>query len=57
MRHEIIHLLSHVEDEQHMIGVITNLNVDAYTSLLHHLAYTSPSTQARWQELMDKLLR
>jgi hypothetical protein len=57
LRHELIHLLSHVEDEQSMIGVITNLNVESYESLLHHLSYTSPSTQERWRELMNRLLR
>lgn len=57
MRHELIHLLTHVEDEQLMTDVIANLNVEAYTSLLHHLAYTSKGTQERWRELMDKLLR
>ncbi|PWW02882.1 hypothetical protein DFQ01_108159 [Paenibacillus cellulosilyticus] len=57
MRHELIHFLSHVEDEQLMIGVIANLNVDSYASLLHHLAFTSSSTQERWQKLMNQVLR
>lgn len=57
MRHELIHWLSHVEDEQSMVEIISNLNVEAYDSLLHHLQYTSPNTQERWRELMSKLLR
>lgn len=57
MRHELIHLLSHLEDEQLMIAVITNLNAEGYSSLLHHLSYTSSSTQERWSALMSRLLR
>lgn len=57
MRHELIHFLSHVEDEQTMVGVITNLNADAYFSLLHHLEFTSPDTQERWRKQLNKLLR
>ncbi|MBD3919225.1 hypothetical protein H8B09_10715 [Paenibacillus sp. PR3] len=57
MRHELIHMLSHLEDEQLMAAVITNLNAEGYSSLLHHLAYTSLSTQDRWSEVMSRLLR
>ncbi|MFB9274410.1 hypothetical protein [Cohnella cellulosilytica] len=57
MRHEIIHLLSHVKDEQTMSEVLASLNAEAYESLQHHLRYTSPETQERWRELLNKMLR
>ncbi len=57
MRHELIHFLSHVKNEQTMIEVIVNLNAEAYHSLLHHLEYTSLDTQERWWKVLSKLLR
>ncbi len=57
MRHELIHFLSHVKDEQTMIKVTENLNAEAYHSLLHHLEYTSSDTQERWLKVLSKLLR
>jgi len=57
MRHEIIHLLSHVQDERTMSEVIASLNADAYESLLQHLQYTSPETQDRWRKLLNQMLR
>ncbi|MFJ2043525.1 MULTISPECIES: hypothetical protein [Paenibacillus] len=56
MRYELVHFLSHVENEQTMIRVIRNLNADAYGDLLHHLEYTSPDTQERWQKILRKVL-
>lgn len=56
MRHELVHFLSHVNNEQTMIRVIENLNADAYGKLLHHLEYTSPDTQERWRKILRKLL-
>ncbi|WP_391571718.1 hypothetical protein [Cohnella sp.] len=57
MRHEILHFLSHVKDEQTMNRVIASMNAEAFESLLHHLQFTSPDTQERWRELLSKMLR
>jgi hypothetical protein len=56
MRHELIHFLSNVKNEQTMIRVVQNLNADAYGSLLLHLEFTSSETQERWQKILRKLL-
>ncbi|GAB6930728.1 hypothetical protein JCM10914A_47110 [Paenibacillus sp. JCM 10914] len=56
MQHELVHFLSHVNDEQTMINVINNLNADAYGNLLHHLEYTSLDTQDRWRKILRKML-
>lgn len=56
MRDELVHFLSHVDDEEIMAAVIRNLNLESMETLFQHLAYTSCGTQERWAEMWGKVL-
>jgi|GEM_PF-1373618 len=57
MRYELLHFLSHVEDEQRMTSLIRHFGLEDFETFMHHLEYTSPATRERWLELCGRVLR
>ncbi|SFM26891.1 hypothetical protein SAMN03159341_12322 [Paenibacillus sp. 1_12] len=57
MRYELIHFLSHVEDERIMVSVIQNFTLEDFETLVCHLEYADPATRERWMEMCSKVLR
>ncbi|MCR8630197.1 hypothetical protein [Paenibacillus radicis (ex Xue et al. 2023)] len=57
MRYELIHLLSHLEDEQIMASIIQSLNTEDFETFVCYLDYTKPDVRERWLEMCNKILR
>ncbi|WP_240420802.1 hypothetical protein [Paenibacillus periandrae] len=56
MRYELVHFLSHVEDERIITAFIQNFTIDDLETLICHLEYTDPATRERWLNLCNKTL-